>query len=81
MSVRTHIQFRNANDAGYREAISTQEGRKEWEENNGPIEDRPGTEIEDMDDLVTETNDEYGGWIIAVKDIPRSATHIVISRG
>lgn len=81
MSIRTDIEFRNANYPDYLEAIKTPEGYKEWEEDNGRIVNRPGARIEDTDDLVTETDDEYGGWIIAVKDIPTNATHIVISRG
>lgn len=82
MSIRTSIQFRNANDPAYLKAINgAPEDKQEWEDWNGNIEDRPGKEIEGADDVVQETEDEYGGWIIPVKDIPKDATHIVISRG
>lgn len=86
MSIQTSINFYNANHPDYIAAINgTPEERKEWEEDNGPIEDRPGAMIETdrafgKPDCVQETNDEYGGWVIDLSSIPKEATHIVIYR-
>lgn len=83
MGVYTNIEFRNANDPEFIKAKNgTPEEREEWEDENGPIADRPGAIVDPQDgEGYTETNDEYGGWIIAVADIPKNATHIVIHRG
>jgi hypothetical protein len=81
MSVYTTIEFRNANDPEFLKAKNgTPEELEEWEECNGDIESRPGAEL-DCEDIVIETDDEYGGWIIPIADIPKEATHIVIHRG
>lgn len=82
MSISTHIHFRNANDPRYLKAINgTPEQRQAWEEDEGRITDRPGAPIELEEGAgYEETDDEYGGWIIAVADIPKDATHIVIAR-
>lgn len=82
MGVYTNIDFFNGNDPKF---LAARNGspidREEWEEAHGSIEDRPGAEIEDVGDIIIETDDEYGGWIIPVKDIPKNATHIVVHRG
>jgi hypothetical protein len=80
MSVRTHISFLNANDPEFVESTSTPEKLKEWEEWNYRVSERPGAEIPDTDGIVQDTEEEYGGWLIAVKDIPKEATHIVVYR-
>lgn len=81
MSVRTNIRFLNGNHPDFIAAINgTAEEKEEFESSWGDIEDNPGMTIEDTDDLVVETEEEYGGWIIAVKDIPKDATHIKINR-
>lgn len=79
MSIRTHITFLNGNDPNYLEVKGSPELTKQWEENWGPIEDHPGAEIE-ADDIVQETNEEYGGWLIKLSDLPKEATHILIRR-
>ena len=82
MGVYTNIEFRNANDPEFQKAVADKDGeRQEWEYENGSIHDRPGALIKDTEDVVAETDDEYGGWVIAVADIPNNATHIVIHRG
>jgi hypothetical protein len=86
MSVSTDIMFLNANDADFVKAKNgTPKQREEWEDFNGPISDRPGAQIplstREEARIIKETNDEYGGWLIAVKDIPKDATHICIHRG
>jgi len=81
MSISTHIEFLNGNDARFMKASQgTARDRAEWEAWEGPIEDRPGAPIACSDDVIKETADEYGGWLIAIKDIPKNATHIIISR-
>jgi len=81
MSASTYIQFTNANDPAFIKARDgTPAQREEWEDFNGPIEDRQGAEVPHKESIVKETGDEYGGFIIAVKDIPKLATHIVIYR-
>ena len=81
MSVYTEIKFLNGNDPEFLAAKNgTPEQQAQWLEDNGPFEDRPGSFVQNTDDLVTETEDEYGGWLIAVKDIPKEATHILIYR-
>lgn len=81
MGVYTQIEFLNENDPEYQKAINgTPEDREAWEDCFGYIEDRPGAVIEGADGIVTETDDEYGGWIIKMSDIPKDATHIVIYR-
>jgi len=81
MSIQTNIQFTNANDPAFIKAKNgTAEEREQWEDFNGPIEDRQGAEVPHKESIIKETGDEYGGFIIALKDIPKSATHIVIFR-
>jgi len=82
MGIYTSIEFRNANDPEFIKATrGTPEERDEWEDCNGLTENRPGGKVPHQEDAVVETDDEYGGWIVAVKDIPKDATHIVVSRG
>lgn len=83
MSVSTSILFLNSKDSGYIAAkTGTPEERYEWEQNYGPISDRPGKDLEVYDhQSVTETDDEYGGWVIDLSKIPKNATHIVVYRG
>lgn len=83
MGVYTNIEFRNANDPEFLAAKNgTPEEQEEWQDNEGSFEDRPGAQIDcDEDAIIQETEDEYGGWVIAVADIPKDATHIVIHRG
>ncbi len=83
MSTSTYFEFRNINDPKYIAAISDPESLKEWEEYNGLISNRPGTLIGEYNDrtIVQETDDEYGGWIIPIADIPKETTHIIVSRG
>jgi hypothetical protein len=82
MGVYTHIAFLNANDPEFVKATNgTPKQREEWEDENYPIEDRPGAKIDGVEDVITETNDEYGGWLIDVKYIPKEATHIIVYRG
>lgn len=83
MSIQTSIQFLNANDPEFIAAKNgTPEEIEEWEDDHGPMQDRPGKEIECAEgEGYEETDDEYGGWIIALTDVPKDTTHIVISRG
>jgi hypothetical protein len=82
MGVYTNIEFRNANDPEYLAAVAgTPEQLEEWEDENGPIADRPGARLDIRASVVQETEDEYGGWIIPICAIPTDATHIVIHRG
>lgn len=82
MSVNTYFEFRNVNDLKYLEAINgTEEDKQEWEDNYGAIDIRPGASIEGFDEIIEETGEEYDGWIIPIDKIPKSATHIIISRG
>jgi len=83
MGVYTNISFLNANDPEYIKVVNgTKEEIREWESDNGPLEDRPGSWIKcDSSDHVQETNDEYGGWLIPVATLPPGTTHILVSRG
>mgnify|MGYP001590178205 CR=1 FL=1 len=87
MGVYTNIEFRNANDPDFINARDgTAEERQYWEDDNGPMNDRPGALLDttmqpDTAEAITETNDEYGGWIIELAKIPPNTTHIVVHRG
>jgi len=82
MGVYTNIEFRNANDPQF---IAAKNGpdhkREEWEDEHGPIADRPGAPLVGDEECYSETEDEYGGWIIPVATLPKDCTHIVIHRG
>lgn len=80
MSTSTYIRFLNANDPDFIKAKQTPEGIAEWESNYGSIEFRPGAEIEHGEEIVEEIDEEYGGWLIPVKAIPKDATHVLIFR-
>jgi hypothetical protein len=81
MSVDTYFEFRDANDPEFLKAKNgTPEELEEWEDEFGDIESRPGAEVY-CKNIVIETDDEYGGWIIPIADIPKDVTHIVIHRG
>lgn len=81
MGVYTYITFVNANAPDFIAAKNgTDEQREEWEDENGNIEDRPGAPVPHDEEIINETEDEYGGWLIRVEDIPKDATHIVIYR-
>jgi hypothetical protein len=82
MSIQTSIVFLNANDPEFIKARDgTPEEREEWEEFNGDIKDRPGAEIETgREEGVSETDDEYGGYLIELSKIPKEATHICVFR-
>lgn len=79
MSYSQKIHFLNGNDPEFRKAIKgTDSEREEWEEDNGTFTDRPGAHLPDPHLYYEETDDEFGGFLIAVADIPKDATHIVI---
>lgn len=81
MSIQTSIKFLNENDPDFVKAKNgTDKEKEEWEEFNGSFFNRPGAKIEDEDDGVHETDDEYGGFVIELKSIPKNATHIVVFR-
>ncbi len=77
MSIQTSIQFLNANDPEFVKAQETPESWAEWSDENGGA---PGAVIE-WEGGYEETEDEYGGWIIDLADIPPGTTHIYITRG
>lgn len=84
MSISTNIEFRNVNDPKYLAAISTPEGKAKWQDDEGPITDRPGARCgnyKQTEDAIKYTNDEYGGWIVDLSKVPPGTTHVVISRG
>ena len=83
MGVYTHIEFLNANDPRFVKATTgTPKKLQKWENENGPVSERPGAYVEPgPGEGYTETEEEHGGWLIALKDIPRGTTHIHISRG
>lgn len=83
MSVQTSIEFLNANDPAFVAARDgTPEQRQEWEDDEGPFEQRPGARVEcQRGEGYTETDEEYGGWIIPIDKIPVGTTHIHIYRG
>lgn len=81
MGVYTNIGLLNANDPEFLAAKNgTPEQLEEWEGDNGTIQDRPGA-IMSGHDFYEETEDEYGGWLIKIADLPKEATHIIIHRG
>lgn len=87
MSISTSIEFRNTNDARYVEHVlnGSKTQIQKWEDDEGPIADRPGARIENkfyepIQDGIEGTYDEYGGWVIDLSKIPKDATHIVIYR-
>lgn len=81
MSISTHIHFCNVNDSKYLQAIGTPDGLAEWENEYGDIENNPGATIEEgADSAITDTDDEYGGWIVDLSKVPKDATHIKITR-
>lgn len=82
MSIQTNIHFLNANDPAFRmAAYGTPQQREDWEDENGPMADRPGARIETNEsNYYRETDDEYGGWVIDLKNLPPETTHIVVSR-
>lgn len=82
MSYSIHADFLNGNDEKYLNAVNgTPEQLKEWEEENGTILDNPGAVIDTGNaGIVEETEDEYGGILIAIADIPKGATHIHVCR-
>ena len=45
---------------------------------SGPLDD--DYETIPAEDAVTETYDEYGGWVIDLSKLPKDATHIYIHR-
>lgn len=61
MSISTQIRFLDGNDKFFLRAKESEESKAKWEEEWGPMEDRPGSEIEDLHDAIRETDDEYGG--------------------
>lgn len=83
MSISTSITFLNANDSKFLAAKNgNAEERGDWTDSWGDFEKRPGAVIEmDEDEVVEETEEEYGGWLIPVDKIPKNCTHILISRG
>ena len=80
MSIQTGFAFLNANDPRYLKAIATPEGKEEWEDDNGSVDNRPGAVVEGIEKIVEDTDEEYGGWIIPVDKIPENVTHIVVYR-
>ena len=83
MSTSTYIESLNANDPKFvRATTGTPEELQKWEDENGPISERPGADVEPgPGEGYTETEEEYGGWLIAIKDLPRGTTHIHVTRG
>jgi hypothetical protein len=83
MSICTSIDFFNSTETRFRAALTTPETKAAWEEEYGPVEDRPGHLVAYGSDheSISETNDEYGGWIIDLSKIPGGTTHIVVHRG
>lgn len=83
MGVYTNIRFLNENDPEFIKAKNgTDEERQEWEDDNGgSIEDIPGAIMWDTEVPKRDTEDEYGGFVVRVSDIPKDATHIYVWRG
>lgn len=81
MSIQTNIQFRNENDPEFIKATTGSfADLQEWEDENGMVHERPGAKLEGGDSAIVETDDEYGGFVITLADIPKGTTHIVIFR-
>ena len=82
MGIYTSIDFLNANDEAYLKALNGTEAEKEdWEMNEGSLTDIAGAMIWKQNDAVTETEHEYGGWLVDLSKIPENATHVLVSRG
>lgn len=83
MSISTSFYFLNGNDPKFLAAKNgTPEEQENWTDNYGPFDIRPGADLEIEEfDVVEETEEEYGGWLIPVDKIPKNCTHILISRG
>lgn len=81
MSIQTNIQFLSPNEPAWAKANKgTEEQQKAYADDYGYVMAEYGGPLDYDDSVVQETDDEYGGWVIAVKDIPKDATHIYISR-
>jgi hypothetical protein len=82
MSIHTSIKFLDGNDKYFLKVKNgTSEQKEEWEWDYGSIENNPGVVIDTDDlDIVEETDEEYGGWLIPIDKIPKNATHIKIER-
>jgi hypothetical protein len=83
MSIHTSIDLLNSKDPEFIKATTgTPEQLEEWEDDNGPVADRPGVRLDDSNnEWLEETEDEYGGWVIDISKLPPEATHILITRG
>jgi len=83
MGVYTSIEFLNANDSAFVAARDgTPEQRQKWEEDEGPFDQVPGARVKcKPGEGYTETDEEYGGWIIPLDKIPEGTTHIHVYRG
>ena len=83
MGVYTSIEFLNAKDQAFMAARNgTKEQQEDWIDDNGPFDERPGAVLEcNPGEGYTETDEEYGGWIIPLDKIPAGTTHIHVYRG
>ena len=82
MSVQTSFKFLHSNHPSFVAAQNDPEEKEKWEDYHGSMEETPGKQIDcEINDFVQETEDEYGGWIIDVRNLPPGTTHIKIDRG
>ena len=85
MGIYTSIEALDANDDNYKRDIAALAAGEitddeKWEVFGGDPADRPGGVIS-TEDAVTETDDEYGGWVVDLSKLPENATHILVTRG
>ena len=81
MSTSSYVHLYNANHPKIVAAKATPETLAEWEDDNGPLAWIPGVEVEDKNDAIEWTDEEYDGIIVDVSKLPPGTTHIKFSRG
>ena len=80
MSTQTSIYFLNANHPDFVAAKEADD--KESEDNYGTFENNPGYCMDcDHGRFYKKTDEEYGGWIVDLSNLPPGTTHIKIERG
>ena len=81
--IHTAFYFLNSQNPDFLAAKNGTEKEKEhYQDNNGTFENNPGTMIDCASKgFVKETDEEYGGWIIDVRNLPPGTTHIKVERG